>query len=52
MGGKPELRRAAELFFAGALKPVVDSVMPLSAAREAHERLEAGQQFGKIVLEP
>jgi len=52
MGAKPELQRAAELFFAGVLKPVVDSVMPLSAAREAHERLEAGQQFGKIVLEP
>jgi len=52
MGGKPELRRAAELFFAGVLKAVVDSVMPLSAARAAHERLEAGEQFGKIVLEP
>jgi NADPH:quinone reductase-like Zn-dependent oxidoreductase len=52
MGGKPELRRAAELFFKGVLAPVVDCVMPLSAARAAHERLEAGQQFGKIVLEP
>jgi NADPH:quinone reductase-like Zn-dependent oxidoreductase len=51
MGAKPELCRAAELFFAGTLRPVVDTVMPLSAVRAAHERLEAGQQFGKIVLE-
>ena len=51
MGGKPELRRAAELFFAGVLKPVVDTVMPLSAAGAAHARMEAGEQFGKIVLE-
>jgi NADPH:quinone reductase-like Zn-dependent oxidoreductase len=52
MGGKPELRRAAELFFAGVLAPVVDRVLPLRDARVAHERLEEGQQFGKIVLEP
>lgn len=52
MGGKPELRRAAELFFTGALTPVVDCVLPLRNAREAHERLETGQQFGKIILEP
>ena len=28
----------------------VDSVFPLAEARAAHERLEAGEQFGKIVL--
>jgi hypothetical protein len=27
-------------------------VWPLDRAREAHERLEAGAQFGKIVLTP
>jgi NADPH:quinone reductase-like Zn-dependent oxidoreductase len=52
MGAKPELRRAAELFFAGVLRPAVDRVLPLRDARAAHERLEAGQQFGKILLEP
>jgi NADPH:quinone reductase-like Zn-dependent oxidoreductase len=36
----------------GDLAPVVDSVMPLADARAAHERLEAGGQFGKIVLVP
>lgn len=52
MGGKPELVRAAALFFAGKLKPVVDEVLPLSKAREAHERLEDARQFGKLVLVP
>jgi NADPH:quinone reductase-like Zn-dependent oxidoreductase len=36
----------------GKLQPVVDSVLPLSAAAEAHRRLEARQVFGKLVLRP
>ena len=52
MGRKAELVAAAALFFAGALTPVVDEVMPLENARAAHERLEAARQFGKIVLVP
>lgn len=50
MGRKSELLEAAPLFFDGTLRPAVDLVLPLSEARAAHERLEAGQQFGKIVL--
>jgi len=50
MGTRRELHEAASHFFAGRLEPVIDSVMPLTQAREAHERLEAGEQFGKIVL--
>ena len=52
MGRKPELVQAAELFFDGMLEPVIDSVIPLSEARGAQERLEHGEQFGKIVLTP
>jgi NADPH:quinone reductase-like Zn-dependent oxidoreductase len=37
---------------AGAITPVIDEVMPLDAIREAHETLEAGRVFGKLVLEP
>jgi NADPH2:quinone reductase len=32
------------------LKPVIDSTFPLEEAREAHERMIRGEQFGKIVL--
>lgn len=35
----------------GALKPIVDRVLPLSSAREAHRALEGREAFGKIVLE-
>jgi NADPH:quinone reductase-like Zn-dependent oxidoreductase len=51
MGTKGELLRAARFFFAGQLKPVVDRVFPLADAAEAQRRLEASEQFGKIVLE-
>ena len=37
-------------FEGGRARPVVDEVLPLSEIRAAHERLEAGEQLGKIVL--
>jgi len=36
----------------GKLSPVIDSVLPLADAAEAHRRLEARQVFGKIILRP
>lgn len=51
MGTKGELLRAARFFFAGQLKPVVDRTFPLPDAAAAQRRLEASDQFGKIVLE-
>ena len=36
---------------AGRLKPVIDKVFPFAAAAAAHERMEAGDHVGKIVLE-
>jgi NADPH:quinone reductase-like Zn-dependent oxidoreductase len=35
----------------GQLKPVIDSVMPLSEVAKAHDRIEQGGLQGKIVLE-
>jgi putative PIG3 family NAD(P)H quinone oxidoreductase len=34
----------------GALRPIVDCVLPLSAASRAHAQMEANESFGKIVL--
>lgn len=52
MGAKAELLAAADGFFKGWYAPVVDSTFPLKDAAAAHLRLEAGEQFGKIVLIP
>ena len=52
MGRKTELLLAAPYFFEGQLRPAIDEVLPLADARRAQERLENGQQFGKIVLVP
>jgi NADPH:quinone reductase-like Zn-dependent oxidoreductase len=51
MGTKGELLRAARFFFAGQIKPVIDRTFPLAEAAAAQRRLEASDQFGKIVLE-
>jgi NADPH:quinone reductase-like Zn-dependent oxidoreductase len=50
MGTREDFEAAYELVKSGRSKPVVDSVLPLAEARAAHERMEAGEQFGKIVL--
>lgn len=52
MATAAEFRRAMRLVFDGKLEPVVDRVMPLEQAREAHERLEEGAAFGNVVLTP
>jgi NADPH:quinone reductase-like Zn-dependent oxidoreductase len=50
MGTPEDFRGAYDLIAAGKAPVVVDSVFPLAEARAAHERLERGEQFGKIVL--
>jgi putative PIG3 family NAD(P)H quinone oxidoreductase len=34
----------------GAIRPVIDRVYPVDEIRDAHERMESNQSFGKIVL--
>jgi NADPH:quinone reductase-like Zn-dependent oxidoreductase len=50
MGTGEDFAGAYELVASGRALPVVDSVLPLAEIRAAHERLEAGEQLGKIVL--
>jgi NADPH:quinone reductase-like Zn-dependent oxidoreductase len=52
MGTMGELHQVLKFVFRGQLKPVVDTVYPLAEIREAHERLERKEQFGKIVVTP
>ena len=51
MGPKGALFGILEHVKAGRLRPVVDRVLPLEQAREAHGVLERREAFGKVVLE-
>jgi NADPH:quinone reductase-like Zn-dependent oxidoreductase len=50
MGTREDFEAAYELVRTGRAAPVIDSVFPLAEARAAHERLESGEQLGKVVL--
>jgi zinc-binding alcohol dehydrogenase/oxidoreductase len=50
MGTPDDFKGVCDLIAAGRAHPVVDRVFPLADARGAHERLEAAEQLGKIVL--
>jgi NADPH:quinone reductase-like Zn-dependent oxidoreductase len=52
MGSKSELVEAMKFVAAGKIRGVVDRVLPLSEARQAHELIEDRAQFGKVVLKP
>ena len=51
MGNDAEFAAIVGHFRAGRMRPPVDRVYQLSEGRAAFERLEAGEQFGKIVLQ-
>lgn len=52
MSSRREFEQVMSLVFDGTLEPVLDDVLPLEQIRDAHERLEAGRVFGKLVLTP
>jgi len=51
MGNDAEYREIVRLLGSGELRPIVDRVFPLKEARAAFERLDHGEQLGKIVVE-
>ena len=52
MGPRSVFPEIFERIASGAFRPVVDRVMPMSAARDAHVLLEDRAALGKIVLTP
>lgn len=50
MGNDTEFDAVVTEFRAGRLIPVIDSTFDLAEGRSAFERMEKGEQFGKIVL--
>ena len=50
MGTREDFLGAYELVRSGRARVHVDSVFPLAETRAAHERMERGEQLGKIVL--
>jgi NADPH:quinone reductase-like Zn-dependent oxidoreductase len=50
MGSNEDFFKMLKAIDAAKLKPVVDSVFPLTRVRDAMVKMETGKQFGKIVL--
>jgi NADPH:quinone reductase-like Zn-dependent oxidoreductase len=50
MGTRADFATVMQLIFEGKLKPILDRDFPLEDARSAQERLEKGEQLGKITL--
>ena len=50
MGDMDEFRQATSFFRSGSLEPTIDCVIDAADGVQAWSRLEAGDQFGKIVL--
>jgi NADPH2:quinone reductase len=51
LAGQALQRHLVPLFESGALRPVVDRVLPLARAADAHRLMQNGDSFGKLVLE-
>lgn len=50
MSNRREFERVSRLVVGGRIRPVIDGTFPLEQAPEALERLERGEQFGKILV--
>lgn len=52
MGTRAEMETITRLVGERKLKPIIDSVYPLSQAREAQEKMRSRDLFGKVILTP
>lgn len=50
MSNRKEFAEVMQLIFERKLHPVIDKVFPLEQASAAYERIDKGEQFGKIIL--
>jgi NADPH2:quinone reductase len=50
MGSRGDFRDFMALVWDGTIKPIIDRAFPLAEGRAAHEYLESGRQYGKVVL--
>lgn len=50
MGSATEYREIVRLLGQGHLRPKIDSIVPLERAMEAFQKMEAGEQMGKLVV--
>jgi D-arabinose 1-dehydrogenase-like Zn-dependent alcohol dehydrogenase len=50
MGSREDFRGMLAMVAANEIHPVIDSVAPLENIAELTARMEAGDQFGKLVL--
>src|SRR3989440_9454417 len=51
MGNDAEYREIVRVLGAGELRPIVDRVFPFAEARAGFERLERGEQLGRIAIQ-
>jgi len=49
-GSLHELKQVVTLFARGVIKPLIDRCYPLDDIHAAFDRLQAGEQFGKLVI--
>jgi NADPH:quinone reductase-like Zn-dependent oxidoreductase len=52
MGSREDLAALLNFLVRTGVRPLVDSELPLTRARDALARMDAGTQFGKVVLTP
>jgi zinc-binding alcohol dehydrogenase/oxidoreductase len=51
MGTRDEFLSMLDFVESRSIKPVIDTILPLEKAREGFQRMEEGNQFGKIIFQ-